>query len=144
MKKYGWVFFCALFVFMLIMMFHATNADAAVGKPFVVNATAYCNPNGNLTFSGKPTVEGRTLAGKEEWIGCVAALYEMNDDGSIGKFIGYREFEGTGYGVDSELFPGMGTIESGETVDIYWGEDRDGALEWGIRKIWIQIIDGKG
>lgn len=119
-------------------------ATVKAEEPFVVNSTAYCNPNGNPTYSGKPTVEGRTLAGKTAWIGSVAALYEINDDGSIGEFIGYREVEDTGYGKPSINYPGMGTIESGETVDIYWGEDREGAMQYGEQKIYIQIIDGEG
>jgi len=115
----------------------------ACDEPFVVNSTAYANPAGNPTYSGRPTVEGRTLAGKTEWIGCVAALYEMNDDGTIGEFIGYREVEDTGYGVASINVPGKGTIQTGETVDIFI-EDRQEAIQYGERKIYIQIIDGEG
>jgi 3D (Asp-Asp-Asp) domain-containing protein len=120
----------------------AVTAEAC-DEPFIVNSTAYANPAGNPTYSGRPTVEGRTLAGKTEWIGSVAALYEINEDDSIGEFIGYREVEDTGYGVASVKVPGMGTIETGETVDLFI-EDREEAIQYGERKIYIQIIDGEG
>lgn len=121
----------------------AATVDAA-DLPFVVNSTAYCNPAGNKTADGSDTIEGVTIAGKKEWLGCMAALYEIKEDGEIGEFIGYRQFTDTGYGKDSTLYPGMGTIETGETVDIYWGEDRTGAFQYGERKIYIQVIEGKG
>ena len=132
----------ALIVLGMFAIFMTVEVKAA-DEPFIVNSTAYDNPNGNKTASGRPTKEGRTLAAKNEWIGCVAALYEVNADGSLGEFIEYREVEDTGYGKPSIKFPGMGTIESGETVDLFI-EDRETALEYGERTIYIQIIDGEG
>ena len=120
----------------------AATVEAA-DLPFVVNSTAYCNPAGNKTADGSNTIEGVTIAGKKEWLGCVAALYEIKEDGSIGEFIGYREFTDTGYGVPSNQYQGMGTIESGETIDIFF-ESREEALQWGNRRIYCQVIPGKG
>ena len=111
-------------------------------EPFMVECSAYCY-NGRCTASGKPTIEGVTIAGKKEWLGRTAVLYEVNDDGGIGEFIGYREFTDTGYGQASTLYPGYGTIQTGECVDLYF-DDRQTALEWGRRKIYIQVIDGCG
>ena len=111
-------------------------------EPFIVECSAYCY-NGRCTASGKPTIEGVTIAGKREWLGRTALLYEVNDDGGIGEFIGYREFTDTGYGTDSTLYPGYGTIQTGECVDLYF-DDEQTALEWGRRKIYIQVINGCG
>lgn len=111
-------------------------------EPFIVECSAYCY-NGHCTASGKPTIEGVTIAGKKEWLGRTALLYEVNDDGGVGEFIGYREFTDTGYGTDSTLYPGYGTIQTGECVDLYFN-DRQTALEWGRRKIYIQVINGCG
>jgi len=119
-------------------------AEAQVNpyEPFIVECSAYCY-NGRCTATGKPTIEGVTIAGKKEWLGRTALLYEVNDDGGIGEFIGYREFTDTGYGKDSTLYPGYGTIQTGECVDLYF-DDEQTALEWGRRKIYIQVINGCG
>lgn len=118
----------------------AVEVDAY--EPFIIECSAYCY-NGRCTASGKPTIEGLTIAGKKEWLGRTAVLYEINDDGGIGQFIGYREFTDTGYGQDSTLYPGKGTIQTGECVDLYF-DDEQTALEWGRKKIYIQVIDGRG
>lgn len=145
--NYGWVGLILFFIAMLFIGYQlltpeVVDAQGAANtgskyEPKVLNATAYCNPNGNLTYSGRPTIEGRTAAATTDWLGCVLAIYEINEDGSIGKFIGYREVEDTGYGKD-------GDIPRGETIDLYWGEDRQSALQWGRRKVWVQVVDGVG
>lgn len=104
------------------------------GEPFRVECTAYCDEG--ITASGKPTVEGLTIAGAREWLGCMAVLYEVDEDGSIGEYIGTYQFMDTGYGRD-------GDILRGETVDIFM-EDEDACWEWGRRNVYVQIIDGKG
>lgn len=103
-------------------------------EPFIVECTAYCDEG--ITASGKSTEEGQTIAGAREWLGCMAVLYEVDEDGSIGKYIGTYQFTDTGYGID-------GDILRGETVDIFM-EDEDACWEWGRRNIYVQIIDGKG
>jgi 3D (Asp-Asp-Asp) domain-containing protein len=103
-------------------------------EPFIVECTAYCDDG--ITASGKPTVDGLTIAGAREWIGCVAMLYEVDADGTIGDFIGMYEVTDTGYGID-------GDIRRGETVDIFMS-DEDACWEWGRRKVYAQIINGKG
>jgi len=146
MKNFKFIPIMLAAVAACVLMYEVVDAAEGTGskyEPFVVNSTAYNNPNGNPTFSGKPTVEGITIAGRAEWLGCVAALYEINDDGTIGRFIGYREFTDTGYGVDSTQYPGLGTIQTGETVDLYFS-DYEVCKKWGEKKIWIQVIRGKG
>lgn len=103
-------------------------------EPFIVECTAYCDEG--ITANGKETVEGWTIAGANEWLGCIAMLYEVDEDGSIGDFIGMYEFTDTGWGID-------GDILRGETVDIYM-QDEDACWEWGRKSVYVQVIDGKG
>ena len=104
------------------------------GEPFRAECTAYCDSG--ITASGKPTVQGLTLGGAPEWIGCMAVLYEVDDDGGIGDFIGLYEVMDTGWGRDGDAL-------RGETVDIFM-EDYDACIQWGRRDLYVQIIDGKG
>lgn len=134
----------AIFIAVLagILFTRATSASGGTvppeqridSEPFVVECTAYCDEG--ITASGKPTVEGLTIAGAREWLGCAAVLYEVDEDGTIGEFIGIYQFTDTGYGRD-------GDILRGETVDIYM-PDYDTCIEWGRRNIYVQIINGKG
>lgn len=125
-----------------ILLSLATRADGAEvapvqridAEPFIVECTAYCDEG--ITASGKPTVEGLTIAGAREWLGCAAVLYEVDEDGSIGEYIGTFEFTDTGWGID-------GDILRGETVDIYMPNEDD-CWEWGRREVYVQVVDGKG
>lgn len=125
-----------------IILSLATRADGAEvapvqrinAEPFIVECTAYCDEG--ATASGKPTIEGQTLAGAREWIGCIAVLYEVDEDGGIGDFIGMYELSDTGYGKD-------GDIPRGETVDIFMKEEA-ACVEWGRRDVYVQIIRGEG
>ena len=93
------------------------------------------------------------MAGKTEWIGCVACVNAVAEDGSVGEFIGFYEILDTGYGIEtgvgqSKIFKDrtLGTIETGETVDI-WQKDMESARAWIDRYsdyVYIKIIDGKG
>lgn len=112
-------------------------------EPIVVESTGYSNPAGNPTYSGKETIEGITIAAKKEWIGSVVALYTKTQGGGIGDFIGYRQVTDTGYGHDSTVYPGRGTIETGETVDLFF-QSTDDAINYGSREVYIQVIPGKG
>ena len=103
-------------------------------EPFVVECTAYCNEG--LTASGSQTIEGLTIAGASEWLGCAAVLYEQDEEGGLGEFIGIYQFTDTGYGRD-------GDILRGETVDLYI-PDEAACWQWGRQNVYIQIIDGKG
>lgn len=98
-------------------------------EPFAVECTAYCDTG--TTASGKQTIEGLTIAGAREWMGCACIMWD-----SEWNFIGIYQFTDTGYGRD-------GDIPRGETVDIYI-PDYDACIQWGRRDVYIQIIDGKG
>ena len=103
-------------------------------ETFIVECTAYCDDG--VTASGKPTIEGQTLAGAREWLGCMAVLYEVDEDGGIGDFIGIYEVSDTGYGKD-------GDIPRGETIDIFM-EEEAACVEWGRKDVYVQIIRGEG
>lgn len=139
MKKVSIAFFIA--VLAGIIFTRATASGGAVppeeridAEPFIVECTAYCDEG--ITASGKPTVEGLTIAGAKEWMGCAAILWEVDEDGTIGEYIGIYQFTDTGYGID-------GDIPRGETVDIFM-EDESACWEWGRRDVYIQIVNGKG
>lgn len=140
MRRVSKVIFTVILTGILLSL--ATRADGAevapvqrIGaEPFVVECTAYCDEG--ITASGKPTVEGLTIAGAREWLGCAAVLYEVDEDGSIGDYIGTYQFTDTGWGID-------GDILRGETVDIFL-ESEDECWEWGRHRVYVQVIDGKG
>lgn len=100
------------------------------GQLYQVECTAYCY-TGQPTASGAQTVEGLTIAGAREWMGCTCALYDEDK-----QFLGYYEFTDTGYGRD-------GDIERGETVDLYMSSESD-CDAWGRRTVYIQIIPSEG
>lgn len=140
----------ATFIVAMIAMWRIVDVDGEAAwptgskyEPERKYATAYVNPNGNLTASGKPTVEGITIAGRPEDLGKVAAVYFLDEDGGIGEFVGYYTFQDTGYGKASKKYSGKGTIQTGECVDIYF-DDYDTAIQWGEKQVWVQIIPGEG
>ena len=139
MRKLSKIIFILVLI-MLTLRLLTVNAEGIPpeerigGEPFRAECTAYCNSG--ITASGKPTVEGLTLGGAPEWIGCMAVLYEVDDDGTIGDFIGLYEVMDTGWGRDGDAL-------RGETVDMFM-EDYDACIQWGRRDVYVQIIDGKG
>lgn len=103
-----------------------------------VGSTAYCDPVDKPLASGEYPRAGHTLAGKREWMGLEADLYdsEMN-------YMGTYRFEDVGYGRstgygDSELFPGrnLGDIETGDTIDIWFGTEME-CLEYGRKRVYM-------
>ena len=139
MRKLSKIIFILVLI-MLTLRLLTVNAEGIPpeerigGEPFRAECTAYCDSG--ITASGKPTVEGLTLGGAPEWIGCMAVLYEVDDDGTIGDFIGLYEVMDTGWGRDGDAL-------RGETVDMFM-EDYDACIQWGRRDVYVQIIDGKG
>ena len=139
MRKLSKIIFILVLI-MLTLRLLTVNAEGIPpeerigGEPFRAECTAYCDSG--ITASGKPTVEGITLGGAPEWIGCMAVLYEVDDDGTIGDFIGLYEVMDTGWGRDGDAL-------RGETVDMFM-EDYDACIQWGRRDVYVQIIDGKG
>lgn len=103
--------------------------------PVKIRCTCY-KATGNKCASGRWPVEGLTVAGKREWMGKTAILYRVNEDGSIGDFIGYYEFMDTGGYY----------IRTGKRIDVY-RDTLQGCYDW-IDKygdyVYLQIIDSEG
>lgn len=130
------------------------TASARGGDPFAepvkIRATCYCDDG--ATASGCNTRYG-IVASKPEYIGCVACVYAIADDGSIGDFIGYFEVLDTGYGREtgkgqSSILQGksLGTIETGETIDFYIPTMHQ-VEEWMDKYgdfVFIKLYNGKG
>lgn len=89
-------------------------------------------PTGRPTASGVMPRRG-IMAGKREWLGKTALIYERDGD-TVGDLIGIYEILDTGTGKD-------GAIKDGRAVDIFC-ETEDGIIP--TQKIWIQIVDAKG
>lgn len=108
-----------------------------------IRCTCYVEPG--TTASGHYTHEG-VIAGRKEDLGKVAAIYAINEDGSIGEFLGYYDFYDTGAGMDSDG-DGVGdTIRTGKSVDVF--KDSMGSARQWIRQhgdyVYIKIIDAQG
>ena len=119
-------------------------------NPVILRCTCYLDTG--TTASGCQT-RPNIMAAKKEWIGCVAEVNAINEDGSVGEFIGFFEILDAGYGREtgygeSKILKGktLGTIETGETVDI-WQPTLEAAQDW-IKKygdyVYVKIIKGNG
>lgn len=131
-----------------------------IGNPYRTQVTAYCEP-GRKTATGSTRQSG-IVAGAPEWIGSVAAVYLVDDDGGIGEYLGLYPVEDTGYGraIEAEGYKSdilenkkPGTVETGLTLDFrqksiedcrafmrltLTGEGSTGS------EVWVQIIKGDG
>lgn len=111
-----------------------------------VSSTAYYDAYGyGYGADGSPLVEGLTIAGKQEWLGKTACIYNLDY-----RMIGIYEFRDVGYGQPtgygkSKLLEGytLGTIENGTCVDIYF-KSYEACVEWGRQDVYIKIIEAKG
>lgn len=125
-----------LILLVMCMKTENVNATESFEQPQIIRCTCYCDQG--YTKSGQWVREG-IIAGKEEWMGKAAYLYEVKEDGSIGDFIGIYEFLDTGYGIN-------GSLIEGTSVDVYQ-PTLERCYEW-IGEygdyVYMQIIDGKG
>ena len=111
--------------------------------PQPVRCTCYIEHG--ITASGIQTRNG-IIAGRKEWLGMAAVLYEIKEDGTLGDFIGYYEFCDTGAGIDTDN-DGIGdTIETGNSVDV-WQPNMGSARAW-IKEhgdyVYMQIVPAVG
>ncbi len=129
---------CAAF-----MLFSLNARAEEFEEPEVIRCTCYCEHG--KTATGAMADYG-IIAGKKEWLGYVAELHQINEDGSIGQFIGFFEFKDTGAGMDSDG-DGIGdTIKNGKSVDV-WVDCLDEAYMWRDvygDYVYMKIIKGKG
>lgn len=126
------------------------EAEEYYNTPVILRCTCYIDDG--ITASGQE-VRPFIIAGKREWLGSVACLNRVNEDGSIGEFIGYYEFCDTGYGRStgqgqSKIKKGetLGTSEIGQTLDV-WQKNMDAVNEW-IKNygdvVYVTIIPADG
>ena len=129
-------FILAVLVCSLVGFRTQIQASESFAEPSVIRCTVYCDQG--YTKSGQWVREG-IVAGKEEWLGKAAILWEVDEDGSIGEFIGIYEFLDTGYGIN-------GSIVNGTSIDVYC-PSLDACWDWiGDHGdyVYLQIVDGKG
>lgn len=111
--------------------------------PQAVRCTCYIDRG--TTASGIQTREG-IIAGRKEWLGMAAVLYEVKEDGTLGDFIGYYEFCDTGAGMDTDGDGKGDTIKTGNSVDV-WQPSMQNARNW-IKEhgdyVYMQIVPGVG
>lgn len=97
------------------------------GEPFQIKTTAYCSCVGccghdhGITKSGRPAVEGLTVA-SNLYYGKTIVLYDEDMN-----FLGFYEVTDTGT----------------DHIDIYM-ERHEAALEFGVHYYYIQVVDAVG
>ena len=119
-------------------------------EPTKIRCTCYIDDG--LTASGCVTRYG-IMAARPDLIGKTACVNAVNEDGSIGEFIGYFEILDTGYGREtgegkSKILKGktLGTIEAGLTVDIFMPtmhQAEEWIDTWGDY-VFITLVDAEG
>ena len=111
--------------------------------PQTVRCTCYIDKG--ITASGIQTRDG-VIAGRKEWLGMMAVLYEVKEDGTLGNFIGYYEFCDTGAGIDTDGDGKGDTIKTGNSVDV-WQPSMKNARAW-VKEhgdyVYMQIIPAVG
>lgn len=103
-----------------------------------IRCTCYTSTEGKVTASGEPVREG-IIAGKREWMGKTAILYDMNMN-----VIGVFEFKDTGAGIDTDGDGKGDSIKNGKSIDVY-RDTLARCKEW-IKTysdyVFLQIIEG--
>ena len=117
-----------LSTFDLIQDVQAAMGEVETNDTYIeMQATAYCIDG--TTATGTHTRRG-ICAGKREWFGKTAVVYE-DDHGEIGDLIGIYKVEDTG---------GAPKIKNGQCLDI-WMSSYDAAIQFGRRKVHVYLMD---
>ena len=135
MNKYKWLYLVLITAIIASTIYGiarkiTASAETTYETPNIIRCTVYDDVG--YTKSGQWVRDG-IIAGKEEWMGSVAALWEVKEDGTIGDFIGYYEFLDTG----GEY------IQNGDRVDV-WTSDPVGWTQEHGDYVYMQIIEGVG
>lgn len=152
MKKIRFIIAAVLImVLCLIMCIDAESRVAKIkpvtGNPFnervQIRCTCYCQKGKTATGA---KVRYGIAAGKKEWIGYTAELNAINEDGSVGEFIGYFEFLDTGAGMDTNGDGRGDSIKNGQSIDI-WINSLPEAYKWRDKYgdyVYMRIYKAKG
>lgn len=121
-----------LLLTMVLLLGTQVNAqDYAYQYPAKIRATYYTAKEGSVTKSGEHVRKG-ILAGKDEWLGKAAILYDMELN-----IIGYYEFKDTG---------SHKGIKDGTRIDVFMESEAE-AQEW-LRQygdyVVMQIVEAEG
>ena len=101
------------------------DSESRYGEdPARMEVTCYIEA-GKRTCTGSSRMEG-LIASNPDWIGRVASIYKVAEDGGLGDFVGYYEILDIGYGKSTHsdvpsIFDGRrcaGTIETGLCIDV--------------------------
>lgn len=120
------------FIALIILLFNPAKVKANE----IVNciATAY-SPTGNLTYTETVPRLG-VAAGKKEWLGKTAIVFWDDGDGLI-KPQNYYTI------ISFEDLGGTKAINAGRVIDIFLNTKEE-AIQFGSKKVIIQIIDSEG
>lgn len=136
-----------LITYTLNVQSRVAKIDPVVGDPFEepvrIRCTCYCEHG--KTATGRKTEYG-IIAGKKSWLGYTAELNAINEDGTIGEFIGYFEFQDTGAGMDTDGDGKGDSIKNGQSVDV-WINSLEEAYAWRDKYgdyVFIKIIRADG
>ena len=149
----------AIMAALLGMLLLGTNQSPVLADNLIkVQVTCYCE-NG-VTCTGISAKDG-IIASSRDWLGYVAVVYEVDEDGDIGNYIGTFAIEDVGYGAPvghglASEFEGResaGTVETGLTFDFrkptldacrefmeetYTGEGTTGS------EVYLKVVKGEG
>lgn len=130
---------------LFLSLFFVLNLNANAQSSDLKKIRCTCYIDSGITASGQETRDG-IIAGQRSDFGKIAALYQYNEDGSIGEFIGYYEFLDTGAGIDTDGDGKGDSIKKGLSVDI-WKNTLTEANKWIAEYgdyVYIKIIDAEG
>lgn len=120
-----------ILIWTIISGIKTAEAGAVYVEPVKMRVTCYTAQPGAITASGRPVMEG-TCAGKREWLGKVAMVYD-----SEMRLIGAFEVTDTG---------GHPRLKNGTSIDIF-RDTLDRCWEW-IGEYgdycYVQIIEAEG
>lgn len=122
----------------LLMSMNVKAADFST--PQKIRCTCYTSTEGAITASGEHVREG-IIAGKREWMGKTAILYDMDMN-----LIGIFEFKDTGAGIDTDGDGKGDSIKNGKSIDVYrdtLARCYDWIGQYGDY-VYLQILEGEG
>lgn len=111
------------FISIALIMLMSVGVKADYETPTRIRCTCYTATEGSITASGEHVREG-IVAGKRDWLGKVAILYDLNMN-----IIGIYEFKDTGAGIDTDGDGKGDSIKKGKSIDVY-RDTLDECYDW--------------